>query len=187
MKRAVVFFGALAVTAAGCLGPLRGDAKPKSDYPLEEVASRPGPALYYVGDSFAGLPLTAIVGARAYPSFIYGACEIENQGWFQDGGCPPPLSIQHESTASYKAKLAQLDPSVTCIRTTVRGVPAATIGGGLRVFTRETAITIYADAPGQARRAAEALRPVGGSAPADGDLPQPPRWIDDALRRCKPS
>jgi hypothetical protein len=187
MRRVLPVLAALVVTVAGCIGPFGDETEPKSDYTLDEVPSRPGSALYYVGGSFEGLPLTAIVGARAYPSFIYGDCEIENQGWFQDGGCPPPLSIQHESTASYKANLARLAPSVTCIRTTVRGVPAATIGGGLRVFTREMAITIYANARGQARRAAEALRPVDGSGSADSDLPQPPRWIGDALRRCKPS
>ena len=173
---------ALAVT--GCAGPF-GQADPKSDFTVEEIAGRPGPTLYYVGRSFEGLPLTAIVGSRTYPSFIYGDCEIADQGWFEDGGCAPPLSIQYESTSSYEAKLARLDPSVSCTRMTVRGVPAAVLAGGLRVFTGETAVTIHANERGLARRAAEALRPVGEGASPGHELPQPPASIRRALQACR--
>lgn len=91
---ALVAFAAIVVA----VGPPAIDAlasRPDTDFELEDVKAMRGAPLYYVGDSFEGLPLTAIIGNPSRNlTFIYGDCDIPIG--IDPGGCPPPLEVQNE-------------------------------------------------------------------------------------------
>lgn len=65
---------------------------------LAELRRSSGPPVYYLGRSFEKLPLVAVLRDQQSPglaTFIYGDCEVEG-GWFDDGGCEPPLQVQNK-------------------------------------------------------------------------------------------
>jgi hypothetical protein len=171
---------------SACGGSAQADAggqtiKPKGDLTLEEARNFAGPPLYFVGEEFEGLPLTAIVG-KLSPTFIYGTCEIPAGS---EGGCAPPLSIQHWSLSERHP--GRYAPILTCRRYEVRGVPAAAWdNGGLDVYTGDRTVVIFGDDEQQKLRAAEALRQVNGALAASDPLPAPNPALDvaPALGRC---
>ena len=66
--------------------------------------------LYYLGNSFHGLPLTHVGrGSGREPDrswyFIYGTCEPEPG----QEGCAPPLDIQNESTCVRPPRLERTE------------------------------------------------------------------------------
>ena len=179
MPRARTLLLLVALAAAGCGGSA-----------ATEPAGGPGDVrhagLYYLGDSFEGLPLThAESSARGTGFFVYGTCEPAGS----EGGCATPLQVQNYPITQRHPSKFQLAPGTPspCRRTSVRGVPAAvfgTTGGALEVYAGETVAVISADAR-QALRAARALRRYeGADAGHAGQLPQPPGGVKQALRRC---
>lgn len=153
----------------------------RGDLTLEEATRLPGPPLYFLGEEFEGLPLTAIVGKRA-PTFIYGSCEIPPG---TEGGCAPPIQVQHWSLSERNP--GRYAPMLGCQRYEVRGVPAASWdNGGLDVHSGDRTVVIFGDDEGQKFRAAEALRQVNGSLTASEPLPAPnPAFnVAPGLGRC---
>jgi hypothetical protein len=70
-------------------------SRPDTDFEVADVKQMRGAPLYYLGDSFDGLPLTAIIGDPSRNlSFIYGDCEIPIG--IDPGGCGPPLEVLNE-------------------------------------------------------------------------------------------
>jgi hypothetical protein len=144
--------------------------------------------LYYLGDSFEGIPLERIIRINAKPlpaepirrndvSFIYGWCRAEQEA------CLPPLQVQAWDACQRNLGLFDYLPER---RLTVRGVPAATWEGGwsMDLYTGRVAIAIFGRNPDQVARAALALRGVNNSLTPAQDLPPP---IAGALEGKLPS
>ena len=127
-------------------------------------------ALYYLGTSFNGLPLThAAMGPgsgihrrRAW-DFIYGDCT-------PSGGdapsCTPPLDVQNWSICT---RFPARYPGPTPKTTTIDGVETLPAGGGLDVYTGMTTVAIFGDHRSQVIRS---LRPVNDEV-GRGKLPPP--------------
>lgn len=150
---------------------------------LQRVRAASDRPLYYLGESFEGLPLTHADATGRGGSFIYGTCEPSGS----DSGCAPPLQVQNWTLAARHPSKFELTPGerAPCKRLTVRGVPAAiftTSGGALEVYAGTTVAVIFGE-PRQVRRAALALRPLGSARPRR-PLPAPPPSVGRALRRC---
>jgi hypothetical protein len=170
--RALLAVAAAVATTAGC-GWTEG---PHPDLiTLEEARALPGPAPYWVGEAFEGLPLTAIAGPPPSVFIPYGECKYEaseEEGY----GCTSPLGIETrpiEDPALYS-------PGRPCRRVTVRGIAGAVYGVGLdaylELYSGDQTIVISADSPGRALRAAEALRSLDADRATTED--QPPPTID---------
>jgi hypothetical protein len=197
----LVVLAAVALSA-GC-GAQEQDGAPSPDVSadLERIKEKSAGPVYWLGPSFEGLPLTHSEGGQPPPSpgrsgerapgvpgppatpergplLVYGECNGEGDGdSFRCRG--PQVQLQHWPIAS-----ASLYPQeFSCTRTTIRGVPAAQFDG-FEIYTGHLLVRIYAPSQAQARRAAAALRPLGGSASAREPLPAPAIDIDETLRRC---
>lgn len=154
---------------------------------LAEAETFDGFALYSVGVSFEGVPLTAIhrrldapdsdMPADARPrganwvSFLYASgCEpAEDHGL----ACKELLEVQvwpacERNLSVYPPGLAET--------ASVRGVPAATFEDGrrLEVYTGDATVVIFGEDVGQVSRAAKTLEPVNGAPlEAGAGLPAP--------------
>ncbi len=157
--RCLVVAGALLVLATGCWL----DGGPDSDFTLEEVRDRPGPAPYFVGEEFEGLPLTAIVGADPM-TFIYGDCDPGGG----DGGCAPPLEVQVWPIERRPPGSIDLE----CRAVEIRGAPGAFYGPDLDLYVGDFTVVIFGHTKELVVGAAEALRTVDEEA-AGGSLPAP--------------
>lgn len=134
-------------------------------------------SLYWLGDSYEGLPLTKIIRYRYDPeppippmeagnsvTFIYGTCEPP-----PDGGCAPPLSIVVEPYCMKPPE--RVAPAVRGTPFQVRGALAEQIGDHLRIWTGDISISIFTeptsliDAANQLRLVSEgpegAMKPLG--------------------------
>jgi hypothetical protein len=154
-----------------------------SDFDPESIKSFSAFPLYYVGESFEGLPLTAITrrlqtkrlgpepGRANFVGFLYGDCEPGS-----DGGCPLPLEIQVwpacERTLSSYSMGGQPMPYEA---TTLRGVPAAFFdnGGRLELYTGRVTIVIFGMDREQIQRAADSLVEANFNDGTTGNLPAP--------------
>jgi hypothetical protein len=131
--------------------------------------------LYYLGDSFRGEPLTAVIrgsgrGPRRNWTFIYGTCE-PNPG--DEQGCSPqPLEVQNWSTCARGPDIHGERPELTSFRGARIARPPRS--GSTEIYTGRTTVVIF----GRGRtEALHALRPVGSRAigkplppPAEGSL-----------------
>lgn len=174
-------FGVLALTGCSWTG---GDSEVDEET-LSELRGAEGEPVYWAGRSVEGWPLVNAdrVGHVVY--LIYGDCEIENQGWFEDGGCAPPVDIQQYPLS--KRHPAQFDIRA-CRRLTVRGVPAAVFqssGGALEIYTGSRVIVIFGESRAQQRRIAEALRPLNGTGEPGAPLPPPVEDVSRGLADCR--
>ena len=178
--RALLAVVAAVVTTAGC-GWTEG---PHPDLiTLEEARALPGPAPYWVGESFEELPLTAIAGPPPSLFVPYGKCEYEAND--EEGyGCTSPLGIETRPISSPALSW----PGRPCRRVTVRGIAGAFFGIGLdailELYSGDQTISIFADSPGRALRAAEALRSVDADRATTEDLPPPTIAVEPGLARC---
>jgi hypothetical protein len=140
------------------------------------VAATPPARTYWVGSSFAGLPLTH----KDATTYIYGTCEPP-----RDGGCAPPLQVQNWT-------LQQRHPSrfaraIRCVRGVVRGRPAAVFesSGGIEVYLGRTVVVLFGHPAGRVMRAARALRPYPAEA-LPRRLATPPVGVQKTLvERCR--
>ena len=134
------------------------------------------PTVYWLGRSFEGLPLVA--KPKFPPSFIYercgptsrARCEIQVQNWLLRGNHP---------------SLYAPDLRASCIRTVVRGAPAAFFGDHLDVYTGWRSVRIFAGSRNQALRAALALRSARRFGPPAEPLRPPAIGVARALRPCR--
>lgn len=130
---------------------------------------RPFPIMW-VGERFAGLPLTAIHRGPGTVTFAYGACPIGSSAQ----GCRLPLQIQTSRMCRIRDGRASTPPLVD--RRTVRGVLSGSRGGGLVLLSGRQEIRVFASG-GLGGFALDALRAAnGGRYPAYGlgRLPAPP-------------
>jgi hypothetical protein len=147
MPRTIVALGALLVLADE----------------IRQLQSKSSEPVYYVGRSFAGLPLTdAVSQGKSYALVVYGSCTPGH-----DAGCAPPIEIDHSPF-----KPAQWRLAVGCHRlASIRGVPTLRHDGLVLVTGRQT-VKIYARSPAEDRRVARALGRVDGR-PTPRQLPAP--------------
>lgn len=132
--------------------------------------------LYWLGDQFDGLPLTRVDRFVSGPgslvpedstTFIYGTCAAPPES---EGGCAEPLQIIikpycYEQPDSFADQIRE-SPLVK-----VRGgADAQRIGGGLRIWTGDVALKIYAESPEAEMAVANALvSPNQMGPPSSGD------------------
>jgi len=149
--------------------PVRGNSS------VEEVRLQTGRDVYYVGESFAGLSLTAVerrTDEAGYVSLLYGDCQADDHS-----GCALPLEIQTwPSCARNLALYDGADPfAPTPERVLVRGVPAGILDEGRQVElqTGNSTIVIFGESRALVARAAASLRGVDNPA-RPGDPLRPP-------------
>ncbi len=122
--------------------------------------------LYWLGESYEGLPLTKIIRYRYDPEppipaiqaenivlFIYGSC---NPG--PEGGCPPPLSIRVEPYCMNPPE--GFAPAVRGGPFEVRGALAEQVSGDIRIWTGDVSVAIFTDGLAAQVDAGEQLRLV---------------------------
>ena len=178
--RAAVGFACASAAIATACAP--GAAAKSLFVPCAPRGAAPAFARYYLGDPFAGLPLSDSFyrcdrphfpepgpGAH-FASYLYGDCNAEAEG------CALPYEVQSAPVCSRNlSSYSNIDGGPLSSRlTTVRGVPAADFGNDrLELYTGTTTIIVFGNNP---TRAAAALQTVPGVAPAiaPGDrLPAP--------------
>ena len=152
------------------------------------------PGVYFLGTEFEGLELTHVrapdEGEQA--EFGYGECRRRGSRLdpFDFDRCDYPLFVT-VSEVDPDATDPEVEPGYPqtwlgpCVRTTVRGVPAAVTGppdDGLQIYAGTTTIAVMTT-PDRMLRAARSLRPVGGS--WERRLPAPRFEVDEPLRKCR--
>ena len=167
---------AIATVAASC----SYSAGRTSDATLEEIRSRPGPTLYFVGEQFEELPLTAIIDRGSRVTFVYGDCEIP---FGTDGGCAPPLEVQVWPIE--RRPPGAISDMLSCRLVTVRGAVGAFYGSDLDLYVGDLTVVVFADSRQRALRAAAALRPVTAASAAAGPLPAPTIKPRPRLAHCE--
>jgi hypothetical protein len=169
--RALVAAAVLVLTGCGS-----GDTivVPNADeVDLEQFQAESEVPPYWVGPEFEGLPVTH----AQFGTLIYGTCEIEDGGLFSDGGCAPPVQIQNMKFEPRDWAIAAGCKTLPSLR----GVPTAR-HDGLVLFTGRQFVKIYAIDDAQARRIAQALRPMDEAAPKT--MTPPPRAVARAIRQA---
>jgi hypothetical protein len=179
MPTAVRALVVLVLAAAGCSW-----TEPQPDLTLEETRELPGPAPYFLGETFDGLPLSAIFGPQHSVWFVYGDCEVAGE---DVQGCreEPPLSVE-----SWPGNIPFVRSP--CRRVEVRGAPGAFYRdrieasdyNAVQLYVGNQTVTIGAAPPDQLLRAARALRTVDESSPSTDPLPAPPIDVEAELARC---
>jgi hypothetical protein len=172
--RAFVVLATVAAAVGGCSW-----TEPKGDSTLEEIRALPGPAPYFVGETFEDLPLTVILGRDLPLTFVYGDCEIPPGS---DGGCAPPLEVQVWPIERRPPGI--ISSMIECRKVTVRGVQGAFFNGDLDLYVGNQTVVIFADSAERALRTAEALRPVDADRATGDALPKPAIDPEPALARC---
>lgn len=129
--------------------------------------------LYYLGESFQGLPLTVSDST----GFIYGGCEPEPQpfwAFWEEGNCPYHHEVQNWSICKRYPALYLEPPKVF----NFRGAKAARVSSAesFEVYTGRTAIVTFGST-----RMAKQLRPIGAKAPARRFPPPVPGALSGQL------
>lgn len=152
-----------------------------SEVDLEQARSFDDYTLYYLGETFNGLPLTFAgrgpgsgTGVRRSWSFIYGDCTPPAG---VDGGCAPPLEIQNWSICT---RFPALYPGSTKT-SPFRGAETLPAGGGLDVYTGKTTVVIFGR---EKEAAAEALTRVEDETVPE-TLPPPAAGSLDGELECQ--
>ena len=162
---------AFAAGTAGCLAanqPLEVDEEA-----LAELRRTKGEPIYWAGRSFEGYPLTAVDRVGDDVMLVYGDCEIEEQGWFQDGGCAVPVEIQHRPIERNNPNVyRRMNGAPWGCGAPIRGAPTSR-GDGINLYTGGWELTLYATSRRQTVRLAEALRPLNGPGGPGDPLPPP--------------
>jgi hypothetical protein len=158
-------------SAAPDLAPIQ------SNYGVDEAKGFARFPIYNAGDSVDGYPLVGLLH-DTHPtevvSFIYGDCTPPRapDGSY-DGGCGPPVQVQVWPACLRNPTLyGGASGSPAPVRTTLRGLPAASFEGGnrLEIQTGTSTVVIFADSPA---KVAAALRGVNNTVPTGVDLPAP--------------
>jgi hypothetical protein len=149
---------------------------------LSDLRQRGAPPAYWLGETFAGLPLSAISGSADRPNLVYGTCEPVGA----DGGCAPPLQLQHWPLTARSPALFMVTPDrrAACRLPETHGLTAAIFEttGGVEVYLGKRVVVLFGERS-LVRRAMSELRPIN---PQEPPLPSPPAWVLGELRRCAP-
>lgn len=143
-----------------------GDDNERGRWTIEDAREFEEFSLYWLGENYDGLPLTAIVGAEDRVAFIYGTCTPSS-----DGGCAPPVQIVLQPYCMRPperlSERVKSGPPVT-----IRGVSAQPLDMyQIRVWIGDVTMDLFAEQP---LEAAEHLRGVELGGPLPGEaLPQP--------------
>jgi hypothetical protein len=169
----------LAVAGAALVGGCTAESELELDEDaLAELQASEGPPIYWVGRSFEGYPLTAAERIGREVTLVYGDCEIEDQGWFEDGGCPLPVDIQLRPIRSNNPNVyRRMNGEPWGCGRPIRGVPTSR-SDAIRLYTGEWEITLYATSRAQTERLAQALHPL--NEPGEPGELLPPPAIDVA-------
>ena len=137
--------------------------------------------LYWLGDEFAGLPLTRIVRYVYEPPpdvpavtaenvvlFIYGTCTPDPAA---DFGCPIPLSVRNEPYCMRPPSLLA-EQATTGGQGDIRGAEARQLtSGDILLWTGDVRVSLLGE--GLAASAGDALQAVNGTPGPGEPLPQP--------------
>ncbi|HEV8686114.1 MAG TPA: hypothetical protein VGQ84_02500 [Gaiellaceae bacterium] len=174
----ITLAAALLIATACGAAQQSASVSPEIEGELERIARVEKGPIYYLGRSFAGLPLRRAEVSERGALFIYGECRGEGTGEsFQCTG--PQIQLQQTPIAS---PARYNTPWRGCLRTTIRGVPAAQFDG-FEVYTGDVLVKIYANTFRQSKAAALALRPVGRDDSLQ-PLPSPAIEVEQPLRQC---
>lgn len=168
-----------AVAALALLGGIAGCGDDPPRAADAHALQRATPfALYWLGTSFAGLPLTSIARDNGFVTVVYGDCDPQG-----DAGCAPPLQIQTASICDRNV-LRGVGRAPSGER--VRGVYLRDDGEGQLMLSTATATVVVFAGERLGRDAVAALRPVTAAA-ARPRLPAEryPRAVVDELRRVR--
>ena len=206
MRRQLVILAAFAALAAGAVAAAmllatgsRADVPasagaagaPRSTFSRTEARGFTEFPLYDLGDSFEGLPLTAVLRRRDKPypgepirpnnvAFIYGDCQAGN-----DSGCAPPLEVKTWPACVRNPSVYDI-PGGADERATVRGVPARFYERWTRLelSTGRVTVVLYGTGRRDLLRAAARLRGVNVPHAAEAKLPPPARGAMTGELRC---
>jgi hypothetical protein len=171
---------AVALLTAACGG---STATPAASVDVSGLRSAEAPPAYWLGERFDGLPLSEIVGGVGRPTLVYGTCEVPPGS---DGGCSPPLQLQHWPVSERSPSRFQVAPGqrTSCRLLAEPNVTAAIFAttGGVEVYLGDRVVVLFGEA-NLVRKAMAELRPLKPQQPA---LPPPPPSVDEQLRRCAP-
>ncbi len=126
--------------------------------------------LYWLGESYEGLPLTKIIRYRYDENivlFIYGSCTPG-----PDSGCAPPLSIRVEPYCMKPPE--RISPAVRGTPFEVRGAVAEQISGDLRIWSGEVSVKVFTEGAASQVEAVEKLRLVSEGPEGALELLGPP-------------
>jgi len=160
----------LGLLAASCGGSAMARADVERLLASSAASSTPA---YFLGDGYAGLPITNVLRDEGGTTIVYGTCYVAP---FSEGGCAPPLQVQ---TRTFSPE--DWPNAADCSRLAdIRGVPALDFGGGTVLVLDGLTITVFDDTMDAAKSggAAADVRRVGQAAP--GPL-QRPKEADLAL------
>jgi hypothetical protein len=169
-----VMVAGLGATAVACSG---GGSRAGAAGDARAAQRAVGYRLHWVGASFEGLRLTAVLRQFGLTTFIYGICKPRGES----ESCTPPLEVQVASICDRNALVLDVRPRATFH---ARGVPVLGYGESRLELASAASQIIVSAAPDRARRAIVALRPIDEEAPS-GNLPTPryPRYYLAQLRR----
>lgn len=126
---------AVVVALAGCG---EGDKAPCVKEGLG-AARRAKLRIYYLGETYKGLPITNVFGSRGHWFIIYGSCDPDGGLFSDEGGCAPPYQVQSTSICERNPhRLSGPDRT-----TPFRGARIMPAGGGIDVYTGSTAVTLF--------------------------------------------
>jgi hypothetical protein len=154
---------------------------------LEDARGFESFALFWVGESFEGMPLTTILrreDTAELVSFVYGDCEAGDEA-----GCAPPMEVQVWPACRRHLGLyregAIAGPGAE--RVVVRGVPGALLDGGARLElqTADATVVVFAGSSEQASRTVSALRPLRATMAVGAALPPPLPGAVDGRLACR--
>ncbi|KKL80271.1 hypothetical protein LCGC14_2006420 [marine sediment metagenome] len=167
---------------------------PRGNWSLADAQDFDGFPLFWVGEEYAGLPLTAIIRSDyvSYErpgiqvredsvTFLYGSCVIEGG----EGGCAAPFQVAVASTCQSPPGLA-----AAMVRSgepfQLRGALAQEYTDGhIELSTQDVSVTVFGPDPESMRALAGALRPLNPLARlGPGDALQPPQPLQQL--NCPP-
>lgn len=136
-------------------------------------------AIYWVGEAFGGHELRRIIreitpaqdilrGDNAV-RFIYGTCEIVGEG-----GCPPPLQIIIQPYCVVPPELVGNGARPSGMETRRGGAESVVAGGGIRLWTGDVTIKVYATGSSLMEATIAALTSPNGLGVSAGEDMLPP-------------
>lgn len=194
MRKAFLSICLLFVAGGGVLGAQVGgpggesgtrEIRPRGNSSLAAARAFENFPLYFPGESFEGLPLTAVerqVGPRNsgepvrqdQVGFLYGSCVLPVTPGGTTGGCAPPLAVQVWRACDRDPSLYPFLPDEVL---RLRGVAAAFYEEHkrLELSTGRVTVVLFGQGREQLVRAAAALRGANVSVPVFEQLPAPVR------------
>jgi hypothetical protein len=167
-KIRVVTVVVLGMLAASCSSESKSMAQADVERLLESYAASATPA-YFLGDGYAGLPITWVERDEGVTLIVYGTCKSAPSF---EPSCSPPLQVQTRAfTADYWSNVEGCNRLAD-----IRGVPALDWGGGTALVLDGLLVQVFGDQLGDApssSAAAADVRRVGQATSAPLQRPNP--------------